>query len=89
MSTSKETAIVITLYYIIVIAGKEMMRKRPAFKLNTFFMVHNLYLTIISGALLLLFIEQVSPIIWRNGVYYSICGCGGWTRQLETLYFVR
>lgn len=67
-----------------------MMRKRPAYKLNALFMIHNLYLTIISGGLLALFTEQLVPTLWRNGVFYAICDHkGGWTRPLVTLYYVR
>ena len=89
MSTFKETATVLTAYYIIILGGREMMRKRPAYKLNALFMIHNLYLTIISGGLLALFIEQLMPTVWRNGVFYAICDHrGGWTRFLVILYYV-
>ena len=65
------------------------MRNRPAFKLNTLFMVHNLYLTMISAALLALFIEQLAPTVWRRGVFYAICDHdGGWTPPLVILYYV-
>lgn len=65
------------------------MRNRPAFKLNAFFMVHNLYLTIISGGLLALFIEQLAPTVRRRGVFFAICDHeGGWTPPLVTLYYV-
>jgi hypothetical protein len=51
--------------------------------------VHNLYLTIISGVLLALFIEQLLPTIVRNGVFFSICNHkGGWTKELVMLYYV-
>lgn len=90
MSTLGATATVLTAYYIIIFGGREMMRKRPAYKLNALFMLHNLYLTIISGGLLALFTEQLVPTLWRNGVFYAICDHkGGWTRPLVTLYYVR
>jgi fatty acid elongase 2/fatty acid elongase 3 len=89
MSTLKETAIMITTYYIVIFAGRELMRNRPAMKLNGLFMVHNLYLTIISGGLLALFIEQLLPTVWRHGIFYGICNVeGGWTKQLVILYYV-
>ena len=90
MSTFKETATVLIAYYVIIFGGREIMRKRPAYKLNALFMIHNLYLTVISGGLLALFIEQLLPTLWRNGVFYAICDHrGGWTRPLVTLYYVR
>jgi GNS1/SUR4 family len=90
MSTLKETATALTTYYVIVFGGREIMKKFPALKLNGLFMIHNLYLTAISGILLALFIEQLLPTLWRNGLFYAICNHdGGWTRQLVILYYVR
>lgn len=88
MTTFTETVFMIVLYYAVILGGREIMRGRPAYKLNDLFLLHNLALTLISGALLALFIEQLAPTIWRHGVFFSICGDGGWTPQLATLYYV-
>ena len=88
MSTLTETALVIASYYVVIIGGRELMRNRPAFKLNSLFLIHNFYLTAVSGFLLVLFLEQLVPTLWNRGLYYGICGAGGWTKPLETLYYV-
>ena len=88
MSTSYETATTIFLYYALVLSGREFMRNRRAFNFNRLFMVHNFCLTLVSGALLLLFAQQLVPTIRMHGTYYSICGPGGWTTQLASLYYV-
>jgi len=89
MSTHKETVIALVVYYIVILGGRELMRSRPAFSLNGPFKVHNLYLTIISGGLLALFIEQLLPTLVRNGIFYTICDLnGGWTDKLVLLYYV-
>lgn len=88
MTTLKETVILIATYYFVVFAGREIMRDRPAFKLNDAFLLHNFCLTAISGALLALFLEQLVPTLWNYGVFHTICGAGGWTPQLTTLYYV-
>jgi len=88
MTTLKETVILIATYYFVIFAGREIMRDRPAFKLNDPFLLHNFCLTVISGALLALFLEQLVPTVWNHGVFHSICGVGGWTPQLTTLYYV-
>ena len=89
MSTFSATMTMLVTYYVTVLGGRELMRNRPAFKLNTLFMVHNLYLTMISAGLLALFIEQLAPTIWRHGVFYAICDHdGGWTPALVILYYV-
>lgn len=88
-STLQETLIALTAYYIIIFGGRELMRNRPAFVLNGPFMVHNLYLTLISGGLLALFIEQLLPTLVNGGVFNAICSYqGGWTKPLVTLYYV-
>ncbi len=90
MSTFRATAAVLVAYYIIIFGGREFMKNRPAYKINGLFKIHNLYLTIISGVLLALFIEQLLPTVWRHGIFYAICDRnGGWTKPLVTLYYVR
>ena len=89
MSTLPETLTVLGAYYIVVFGGREIMRNRKPFVLNEPFMVHNLYLTIISGGLLALFIEQLLPTLYNGGIFYAICNYkGGWTKQLVILYYV-
>jgi len=89
LSTLKETAIALTSYYVIIFGGRQLMKKREAFVLNGPFMIHNLYLTIISGCLLALFFEQLLPTVVRNGVFFGICNVeGGWTKELVMLYYV-
>jgi hypothetical protein len=89
MSTLKESGLMILAYYIIIFGGREIMRNRPAFKLNGPFMVHNFYLTAISGGLLALFVEQLVPTLYNHGIFHAICHAdGGWTRPLVILYYV-
>jgi hypothetical protein len=89
MSTMKESAIAIVTYYIVIFGGREIMRNRPALKLNAAFMIHNFYLTVISGVLLALFIEQLVPTVYNHGIFYAICDVkGGWTPPLVILYYV-
>lgn len=89
MSTLKETAIALVAYYVIIFGGRELMRKREAFKFPTIFKIHNLFLTIVSGSLLALFIEQLLPTVVRKSLFYAICDAdGGWTNRLVTLYYV-
>jgi hypothetical protein len=90
MSTFQQTVIALVSYYVIIFGGRELMKHRKPFTLNGLFMIHNLYLTIISGGLLVLFIEQLLPTLVRNGVFHAICSYnGGWTKELVTLYYVR
>ena len=64
------------------------MQGRPAFELTSQFLLHNFFLSVLSAFLLLLFAEELMPGLWKRGMYYSICGAGGWTERLVTLYYV-
>ncbi|EPE30342.1 hypothetical protein GLAREA_03309 [Glarea lozoyensis ATCC 20868] len=88
MSTLSETTVVIAIYLIVVFGGREIMRNREPYKLNTLFKIHNFMLTAVSGALLVLFAEQLLPTLWRHGLYDNICGASGWTQPLVVLYYL-
>lgn len=89
LSTIQACATMLVTYYVTIFVGREFMKRREPFKLNGLFMIHNLYLTIISGVLLALFVEQLLPTIWHNGIFYAICDHrGGWTSPLVVLYYV-
>lgn len=89
MSTVLETAIGLISYYLIIFGGRELMKERQPMKLNGLFKIHNFYLTVISGGLLVLFLEQLIPTVVRGGVFDAICSYeGGWTDQLVALYYV-
>lgn len=90
MASMAETATVLLSYYLIIFGGREVMKDREPMKLNGLFKIHNLYLTIISGVLLALFLEQLIPTVVRGGLFYGICSYeGGWTDPLVVLYYVR
>lgn len=56
--------------------------------LKGLFMLHNVLLTASSLALLLLFIEQLTPIIARHGLFYAVCSDAAWNQPLELLYYL-
>ncbi|KAL2416251.1 Elongation of fatty acids protein 2 [Exophiala dermatitidis] len=88
LSTFKECAIFIAAYYVIIFGGRELMRNRAPIRLNNLFIIHNFYLTVISGGLLLLFAQQLIPGLWKNGLYDGICGSTGWSQELLVLYYI-
>jgi hypothetical protein len=88
LSTIPAVVSAIVAYYAIIWAGHKTMKTRQPMKLNGLFMAHNLFLTVVSAGLLVLFIEQLFPILWQNGVFYSICSPNCWTQKIVTLYYV-
>jgi len=88
VGTFREASGLIIAYYLIIFGGREIMKNFKPFKLQFFFQLHNLMLTIISGSLLVLFMENLIPTLWRKGLMHSICSIeGGWT-PLVSLYYL-
>jgi len=90
ISTLKTSLAIIVTYYAVIFGGREVMKSYNPVKLRLLFQIHNFLLTALSGALLVLFIEQLLPTLWNHGIFYGICNReGGWTQQLLALYYVR
>ncbi|KAF9352144.1 hypothetical protein BGX34_000161 [Mortierella sp. NVP85] len=88
LSTQFEVAMWTVSYLAVIFGGRQIMKTQEAFKLKTLFIIHNFLLTITSGALLLLFIENLVPILARHGLFYAVCDDGAWTQRLELLYYL-
>ncbi|KAG0345865.1 hypothetical protein BG004_002894 [Podila humilis] len=88
LSTQNEVAMWTVTYLVVIFGGRQIMKNQDAFKLKHLFILHNFLLTVASGALLLLFIENLTPILARNTLLYAICDKGAWTQRLELLYYL-
>ena len=88
LATAKETFSVLVSYYAIVLGGREVMRHRKPFELSSLFILHNFLLTVVSGALLALFAEQLVRMLANDGLFNSICSNRAWTKELNALYYV-
>jgi len=75
-------------YLAVIFGGQKLMADRKPMKLRPLFMLHNILLSTGSLWLLALMLEQVVPIIYRHGFFYSICHVDAWTPQMVTLYMV-
>jgi len=88
LSTLSEVTLACIAYYALILGGQSVMKNVPEIKAKALFQLHNLALTIVSLALLLLFVEQLFPILYNNGLFYAICDNGAWTQKLELLYYL-
>lgn len=89
MSTFSTTLCALLTYYAVILGGRELMRTHEPFKLGIIFQAHNLFLSVLSGVLLLLFVEELVPTLYSKGVFHTICRHdGGWTDRLVVLYYV-
>ncbi|KAL4982203.1 GNS1/SUR4 family-domain-containing protein [Aspergillus falconensis] len=89
MTTLQGTLLSLATYYVVILGGRQLMKNQAAFKLQTPFIIHNFTLTVISGVLLALFLEQILPTLSKDGVLHAICDArGGWTDELVLLYYL-
>ena len=66
-------------YLALIFGIQALMTDRQPQKLNTLFQNHNVTLSAGSAVLLVLMLEEIAPIIYRNGFFYAICNEGSWT----------
>lgn len=78
----------IATYYVVIFGGREVMKALPIIRINLVFQLHNLFLTTLSLTLLVLLVEQLLPILAREGLMYAICNSGSWTQPIVTLYYL-
>uniref|UniRef100_A0A1D1Z6J7 very-long-chain 3-oxoacyl-CoA synthase n=1 Tax=Anthurium amnicola TaxID=1678845 RepID=A0A1D1Z6J7_9ARAE len=88
LSTFTEVSLACIAYYALILGGQSMMKNVPEIKAKALFQLHNFALTAVSLALALLFVEQMFPILYNNGLFYAICNDGAWTQKLELLYYL-
>lgn len=79
LSTLPVVSATLVSYLAIIFGIQEIMRDRPAQKLNTLFRFHNAFLTLGSALLLALMVEEVASIWVRSGTYNTMCNEKSWT----------
>lgn len=87
-STTQPALIAIVVYYVVIFGGREVMRNFEPKKLNLLFQIHNFFLTVLSLLMFLLLVEQLIPILVREGLLYAICHTGSWTQPIVTVYYM-
>lgn len=75
-------------YFTIIFGGRALMTNSKPLPCKIFFQIHNILLTLVSGALLVLLFEQLLPQLYHHGLYYTICSEKAWTSQLELIYYL-
>ena len=79
MSTPQEVFPTLVAYLVIIFTTQWFMKDKSALKLQIPFQIHNVFLS--SGSLLLmsLILEEVIPMVWKNGVFWGMCSTDMWT----------
>lgn len=79
LSTLPVVSATLASYLVIIFSTQEVMKDRPPQKLNTLFRIHNALLTLGSGLLLALMVEEVASIWVKSGTYDTMCNETSWT----------
>ncbi|KAJ2477529.1 Fatty acyl-CoA elongase/Polyunsaturated fatty acid specific elongation enzyme [Coemansia sp. RSA 2131] len=88
LSTWREVGIGMVVYLGIIFGIQFFMRSRKPLKLTRMAQIHNLGLTLISLVLLVLYVEELTPIISKGGLFHAVCAEEAWTQRLEVLYYL-
>ncbi|KAJ2358282.1 Fatty acyl-CoA elongase/Polyunsaturated fatty acid specific elongation enzyme [Coemansia erecta] len=88
LSTWREVGVGMAVYLGVIFGIQFLMRSRKPFKLTRLAQIHNLGLTLISLVLLVLYVEELTPIISQGGLFHAVCAEEAWTQRLEVLYYL-
>ncbi|KAJ2547535.1 Fatty acyl-CoA elongase/Polyunsaturated fatty acid specific elongation enzyme [Coemansia sp. RSA 1933] len=88
LSTWREVGVGMVVYLGVIFGIQLVMRSFKPLKLTRLAQIHNLFLTLISLGLLVLYVEQLYPIISEGGLFYAVCDEKAWTQKLEVLYYL-
>jgi len=88
LSTTPHVLAALAAYLVIIFSIQHSMKGREPFKLTTLVQAHNAVLTLGSGALLVLAVQEVAPIWFQHGFFYSVCHVDAWTPRLEFYYMI-
>src|ERR1700761_1155019 len=79
LSTTPVVVAALVGYLALIFGIQAAMKNHPPQKLNTLFQAHNVILSAGSFLLLILLLEEIVPIIWRNGIFNAMCADESWT----------
>ncbi|KAJ4484695.1 fatty acid elongase [Lentinula edodes] len=88
LSTNTEVLTTLASYLAVIFGIQAFKKNRQPQKLNTLFQAHNVILSSGSLLLLALMLEEILPIVWKNGLYFGICAPEAWTPRMEFYYLV-
>ncbi|KAI9593987.1 fatty acid elongase [Syncephalis fuscata] len=81
--------IAVGIGYLGVIFGiQAMMRNRAPISFPLLSRLHNLALSLGSGLLLALILEQIIPVVLAKGFGWAVCERASWTSRMELLYYI-
>ena len=79
LSTPNSVVAALVSYLAVVFGVQHLMKSQAPMRLQFFFQLHNIVLSVGSAILLVLMVEEIAPIVWKHGVFYGICNENAWT----------
>lgn len=86
LSTTPVVISALVSYLVIIFGTQFIMGNKQPIQLNTIFRIHNVILSSGSALLLTLMMEEVLPILYRDGLFNALCHENSWTPVRVTLY---
>ncbi|KAJ3535467.1 hypothetical protein NM688_g6970 [Phlebia brevispora] len=88
LSTPWEVFPTLLAYLVIIFSTQAFMKDRAPFRPQRLFQLHNVILSGGSLLLMVLILEEVIPMVFKNGVFFGMCSTDMWTSHLEFYYLV-
>lgn len=88
LSTTPAVLATLVSYLAVIFGIQAVMKNQSPHKLTPFFQTHNVILCTGSLVLLVLMLEEILPIMWKNGIFNALCAEEAWTPvRLSALEF--
>jgi hypothetical protein len=79
LSTTNQVVGTLVSYLVTIFGVQAAMKNYAPNKLTLLFRAHNMFLSLGSLVLLVLMLEEIVPIIWKEGLYAAMCAETSWT----------
>jgi fatty acid elongase 3 len=79
LSTTSGVLATLFSYLAVIFSVQALMKNQQPHKLTPLFQTHNVILSSGSLLLLVLMLEEILPILWKEGFHYAICAEEAWT----------
>ncbi|KAF8065390.1 GNS1/SUR4 membrane protein [Lyophyllum atratum] len=88
LSTTPVVLETLMAYLAIIFGVKALMTNKRPLNLTRLFQTHNSICSLGSTILLVLMLEEIAPIICKEGLYSALCAEKSWTKRLEFYYMI-
>ncbi|KAF5314067.1 hypothetical protein D9611_006810 [Ephemerocybe angulata] len=88
LSTDTVVGVALVSYLATIFGIQALMKNQQPRKLTALFQIHNVILSSGSLLLLALMLEEIVPIMYKQGLHAALCDASSWTPRLEFYYMI-